>query len=335
MGRFFGPQPNIISGDGFFLGSALAPAGPTFMVVGANNSNPNISNVPHAAWRDASGTWHVINATALGARGILGVTHVSGQWYATTNAPGALDALIGVAADPPSTFAGVVTGVPDHLGDITYDSLFVIASLFGNIITAPLDLSAFTSQPSHGPGSYVVQGVRGNGAATSYVCVGTGSTPTGICQSTDAATWTNQIANFSTETDAQVISNTIIWDGTQFVAVGGGQCATSPNGLDPWTLVPINTTTGNCICFDAVNGLYYVGDQAGNTLSAGDVAGLNLVAPVASGSSGSLRCVATAGGLTIFGDNQGACFSTPDGTNFTTENPGLGAAVLNSLSANT
>lgn len=264
------------------------------------------------------------------------MTHVAGKWYVTTNAPGVLNSLLGVTSDgsPPSALAAVATGLPDHLSDITYDTQFVIGSLFGNVVTAPLDLSSFVSNPSNGPGSYVVQGVRGNGPANSYVCIGTGSGPTGICESPDALSWTNQIALFSPSVPSQVVSNTIIWDGTQFVAVGGALAATSPNGFDPWTLHLINTTTANCIALDTVNGLYFVGDQAGNTLSAGSVAALNLVAPVASGSAGSLRCVASLGGITIFGDDQGLVFSTPDGTNFTTENPGFGAAVLNSLSGN-
>jgi hypothetical protein len=337
VGRFFGPTPNIISGSGFFLGSALPPSGPTFMVVGGNTTNPNTANVPHASWRDSLGVWHVISTAAVGARALLGVTHVSGHWYATSNAPGGLHSLIGITADgdPPSALAAVPTGLTDPLSDIAYNAKFVIGSLFGNIITAPLSLASFASNPSHGPGSYAVQGVASNTGATSYVCVGSGSTGTGLCESADGITWANQSALFSSPPDSQVVSNTVIWDGTQFVSVSGAVVATSTNGLDPWTLHALNTTTATCISWDAVNGFYIVGDAAGSTLTSNFISGLATVTPVATGTSGSLRCVASAGGVSIFGDDQGNVFSTLNvGTTFTLENPGLGAAVLNSLSGN-
>lgn len=158
--------PPGVGGKGFFGSTppkavTPPPTGATFMVVAANDTNPNLATGAAASWRDASGTWHVVDASALGARGSFGVTHVSGVWYMTTNAPGVLNALLGKTADgsPPAAMSAVVTNVPDHLTAIDGALGFKIATLFGNIVTAPANLSSFTINSANGPGSYVVLGV--------------------------------------------------------------------------------------------------------------------------------------------------------------------------------
>lgn len=131
------------------------------MVVGTNTTNPNTANSPKASWRDTSGTWHVVDASALGTRATLGVTHVSGVWYMTTNQPGGIGSLIGKTADgaPPAAVTSVATGTTEPLTAIDGALGFKIATLNGNIVTAPSNLSSFTINSAGGPGSYTVLGV--------------------------------------------------------------------------------------------------------------------------------------------------------------------------------
>lgn len=161
--------PPGVGGKGFFGASTTPtptppPTGATFMVVSANNTDPTLANSPGAAWRDGSGVWHVVNTTALGARGSFGVTHVNGVWIMTTNAPGALAPLIGTTADatPPAAVSAVTTGLSESLTAIDGSLGFKIGSLLGNIITAPSDLSSFTVNSAGGPFGYVVLGVASN-----------------------------------------------------------------------------------------------------------------------------------------------------------------------------
>lgn len=303
------------------------------MVVGADTTNPNLASIPYAAARTATGVWSVIDTTALGARAMLAVTHAGTNWYATTNGPGPLNGFVGVSADgaPPAAFTAVDSGQPDHLCAIDHNSQFAIASLFGNIITAPTDLSSFSSHSANGPGSYVPVGVATNGGATSYVCVGLGGAPTGICQSPDGATWTNQAANYSTENDFLVTSNTVLWTGTQFFGAEGNQVGVSVDG-QTWTLSAMNATDANVVAFDAVNGLYYVGDTDGNVYVSATIAGL-ATAPPNPISLNNLRCAASFQGVTLVGDDGGGVFVTTNGgATWSAETTGLGPIVLTGAS---
>lgn len=159
--------PSGVGGKGLFGATPVRPvavARPTFMVVSANSTDPTIASAPGAAWRDGSGVWHVINTSALGARGSFGVTHANGVWYLTTNAPGGIHSLLGQTPDgtPPAAFTVTDTGLTEPLTAIDASLGFKIGSLLGNIITAPTNLSSFTSNSAGGPFGYVVLGVASN-----------------------------------------------------------------------------------------------------------------------------------------------------------------------------
>lgn len=171
-------------------------------------------------------------------------------------------------------------------------------------------------------------------STTNWACVGQGSSPGGVCHSSNGTTWANQTVSFSTNNDFFVSSNTLIWDGARFVAASGNLVITSPNGTDPWASSALNTANGNVITFDPVNGIYYVGCTDGNVLQSTTLAGLASATPKAV-STHNIRCAASAGGVTLMGDDNGGMFSSSDkGVTWVSENTGLGAVVLTSLSAN-
>lgn len=167
-------------------------------------------------------------------------------------------------------------------------------------------------------------------SGTSWVCVG-GQFSQGICQSGNGTTWFGQFALFSTNDQTFVTSNSVIWDGHQFLTVGGSTVATSPDGQDPWTNNPLNSGNGNVITFDKTNTLYYVGCTDGTVLKASTIAGLASATPK-SISAHNLRCAASSMGTTLMGDDAGGMFSTVNqGVTWVSEVTGLGSAVLTSL----
>jgi len=304
------------------------------MVVGANGANPNTANTPFAAVRNnETSSWSVVSTSTFGARGLLGVTHFGGSWYATTNAPGGIHAFVGSAADSATpVFTATDTGQTDHLTDIIgfTGTFFLIGTLNNQIIKAALDLSSFVQANANGPGSYTTTGVHGS-AGGPYISVGLGSSAQGICESANAITWTLQVASFTTASDNFVTSNTIIFDGTQWVAVGGSLVATSTNAT-VWSVTSIAaaTTTAQCIVFDQIDDIYYVGDRGGNVLVATSVAGIATATPqhISSAPNG-LRCGASVNPVTLLGDSNGAVYITQDdGGSWTAENPGLGTVTL-------
>lgn len=337
-GRFFGPKFIKLAAAGFFKGaSAAPPAAGSFMVVGASSTNPNIANTPYAAWRSPGGVWSVINTATIGPRALLGVTHAAGAWYAASNNPGGVHCVVAHTADgsPPAAFAVADCGFADRLTAICHNTQFTIASLLGNIISAPTNLSSFTQNPSGGGGSYTIQGIAVNAAATSYVCVGVSSGGDGICQAPDGVTWSSQAVGFSTANDFFVTSNTVLWDGTQFVAAGNNSVATSPDGVT-WATETVVSSTVNVITFDAANHIYYLGDQNGSVTQATSIVGLTTATPVVLTPTQSLRCAASIGGITLFGDDGGNVYvSSNEGVSWVTENPGLGPIVLTGASGNT
>jgi hypothetical protein len=335
MGHFIGPPGPIVSSGIFGPAPPTGPAAPQFMVVGANNSNPNVANGAGASFRDANGRWWVLDLTLLGARGVLGLTHDSGNWYLMSNAPGGIDSVVGIAPDLALALSSANdTGQSLHLTDVVLGSLFVIGTLDNEIVTTP-DFVSFLTHPAHGPGSYTTMGVSVNGTDTSYVSVGLGSAGQGICHSANTMTWANLSTLFVTPADSSVTSNTILFDNNQFVSASGSQIATSPNGLI-WTLTSLSpgTTHAQVIAYDYFNGVYFVGDSLGNVLVANTIAGLATATPI-NLSSHPLRCATSQGGpagMALLGDSAGNVFVTKDdGVTWTTENPGLGSLILTSI----
>jgi hypothetical protein len=338
MGRFFGPAADlgIVSGGTFGGGGTVSGQ---FMVVGANNVNPTTASAGGAALRDANGTWHVVDVTSLGARGLLGVSanQVSGPgWIISANAhPG--NAFIGNLADGSLTAVGIDTGIAalvfsdnNALASAPGVGVFVFGTL-GNIVVTTPDLTTFTQHPAHGPGSYTIMGV--GVLSANFAVVGLGSAGNGICTSPDAFTWTSSPTNFSTSPDISVTSNTLTFDGVQYLAVGANLLATSPNGLS-WSTTNISgaTSTATVITFDSLGGgKYYMGDQGGNVYVSATAAGLATASPIHL-SAHPIRCATTAFGIALVGDSAGNIFSSSNGgVTWQTENPGLGALVLTSL----
>jgi hypothetical protein len=338
MGRLLprAPSPGL-SGKGFFgpVPTVAALAAPQFMVVGMNNSNPNVASAAGASFRDVNGQWHVVDVTALGARGVLGLTHDSGNWYLMSNAPGGTHGLVGVAPDRALALSSANdTGFAFHLTDVVLGTSFVIGTLDNEILTTP-DFVSFAAHPANGGGSYTTMGVAVNGAGSSYVSVGLGSGG-GVCHSADAITWANTGTAFNTPADNQVTSNTIIFDNNnQFVCASGSNVATSSNGTS-WTLhsIATATTAAQVIAYDFFNGIYFVGDRNGNVIVASTIAGLATATPV-NLSAHPIRCATSQGapaGMALLGDAAGNVFvTTNDGASWTQENPKLGTLILTSV----
>jgi hypothetical protein len=334
MGRFFGPAADlgIVSG-GTFGGAAAAGATGQFIVVAANNITPGLASAAGASVRDSAGIWHALIVTALGARGAFGAWRDTITTWAISTNSGPGNAMIGRATDGSTIVTATDTGIADDLTDIVQKGDFLIGAASNAVIVTP-DMVAgpFVSHAANGPGSYNVTGISAGGA--SAVVIGQGSTPNGICVSPDNVTWHNLPAvTFSTQGNTFSTANSIIFDGSQFVAVAGTRLGLSPDG-STWTITLFShTTTATVIGYDIGNqiGNYYVGDASGNVFVSATAAGL-ATAAATNITTRPLRCATTTNGIALFGDDQGNVYQSSDGgVTWTTEHPGLGTLVLTAM----
>jgi hypothetical protein len=136
-------------------------------------------------------------------------------------------------------------------------SQFVAAGLGGTILTSP-DGVVWTLR-KEGPSSEALQGVAASGSRIVVTSASFGA----VYTSPDGITWTE-----NTTAAPQALLD-IVWNGSQFVAVGyGGTIVTSPDGLT-WTVRP-TPTTENLVAVIWAGSKFVVGGLTGTILTSPD-----------------------------------------------------------------
>lgn len=294
MGRFFGPTPNIISGEGFFRGSAGAsgplewtsrgqpiPADGQFVTYG---NGVLIASAGQTLWRstDDGHTWTEVLSTV---RAYGEITYAGG---------GVWGAVLQV-----SSGQGVVRSTNDGL---TWGAPIVFPT------PAP---QAPSGLASNGAGTWVAGGGFGSGTTTHQVMR---STDNGL-------TWAPVAQSLGT-------FFRIIWDGSQFVAScrttassgANAGVATSPDG-SVWTQTQISAVNNYIfgLSFDSVSGLYIVVTNDQDTLRvAATPAGLGTAADTPDGQTdgGAQTGIIGNGSIWVFGGQGSASRSTDGGSTF-------------------